>query len=430
MNRFLRIAYIVGILLTSICMVIGSIIGELYPIWSFVLLWLGIFTYMLGDIIPNLKQSERIFKVIGIILMLGGAAFIALDGCHAVYYAIHAAAVILTIVLERVLNYNTTHFDFLSKFKYSLTVVVLLFCVVGLFSSGVQNQLINGGNTFAAIINSVPLFVISVVMGILLLRGLRAVTDQDNEFNRRQFRDTLLFFVGCVLITATGLIGLLKRLFIWLGGGVLEPLAAWIGKQFSLLEDALTNKNPPPIGSPAEDPIVPTRSDITPPPSMEAVTYPPETPPPEESSSDFARVLIILFAVLVIALALYIVFSKLLKQGKKTLGNSYFYEEREQVTENESDGRTEKPDRSPRSKIRQYYARFLRYLKKNRKYSVKKSDTCEEVEKLASVIGAEARDALPEFTETYRKARYDLDEEPTAEDAKRAKRLYKTIVDK
>ena len=29
MNRFLRIAYIVGILLTSICMVIGSIIGEL-----------------------------------------------------------------------------------------------------------------------------------------------------------------------------------------------------------------------------------------------------------------------------------------------------------------------------------------------------------------------------------------------------------------
>lgn len=431
MNRFLRTSYAASIAIMAVTTVIGSISGQLYPIWSFAAVWIGLLAYMFTGIITEFQDKSVIFKLIGILIMLAGFIFVIPADGSATCFILHVVAIAITLFFEYLLNYNTTHRDFLSKFKYSLTIVALLFCIMGLLSSGVENELVNGEDTFASIINAVPMFIISIVTGILLLRSLRAMADNDRELNKRQLKEVFFFFFGCILIFATGLIGLLKQAVTWLLGNSINPVFRWISSLLSSLEEALTNKNPPLVSGGEDIPDVPIRTDITEPPVMEEITVAPSTPSVvEEDDSNFVRVLIIFFSVLVLAIVIYIVMTKLLKRGRKPNESSYIYEEREMLLDDEKKTEKEKLDKTYRSKIRKLYAKFLAFLKRKHQCGIKPSDSCADVENLAHTLGSDVQKDLSDFSDVYRKARYNLNEEPTGEDVKKAKELYKKIVDK
>ncbi len=431
MNKFLRTSYAVSMFIMVITTIVGSIAGQFYPIWSFAAIWIGLLAYMFTGIITELQDKSIIFKLIGVLIMLVGFVFVIPTSTCLTCFVLHGAAIAIALILEHLLNYNTTHRDFLSKFKYSLTITALLFCIMGLLSSGVENELVNGDNTFEAIINAVPIFIISVVSGILLLRSLRAMADNDRELNKRQLKEVFFFFFGCILIFATGLIGLIKQAVIWLLANSVNPLFRWISSFLSSLEEALTNKNPPLVSGGEDIPNVPIRTDITEPPVMEEITVSPTTPPvAREDDSNFVKVLIIFFSVLVLAIVIYIVMTKLLKRGRKPSDSSYIYEEREKLSDDEKKNEREKYDKSSRSKIRRYYAKFLSFLKRKHQCGIKPSDSCADVENLARTLGTDVRNDLSDFSDIYRKARYNLNDEPSGDDAKKAKELYKKITDK
>lgn len=431
MNKFLRTSYAVSMFIMAVTTIVGSIAEQFYPIWSFAAVWLGLLAYMFTGIITELREKSIIFKLIGVLIMLVGFIFVLPTKDSSTCFILHVFAIAIALIFEHLLNHNTTHRDFLSKFKYSLTIMALLFCIMGLLSSGVENELVNGENTFEAIINAVPIFIISVVTGILLLKSLRAMAGNDRELNKRQLKEVFFFFFGCILIFATGLIGVLKQAVTWLFANSVNPVFKWISALLSSLEDALTNKNPPLVSGGEEIPNVPIRTDITEPPVMEEITVSPSAPPVvEEDDSNFVKVLIIFFSVLVLAIVIYIVMTKLLKRGRKTSDSSYIYEEREKLSDEEKKNEKEKYDKTSRSKIRRYYAKFLSFLKRKHQCGIKPSDSCADVENLARTLGSDVQNDLSDFSDIYRKARYNLNDEPSGDDAKKAKELYKKITDK
>lgn len=430
MNRFLRISFIAGMAYTLVSLLVGSITGVMYPFGCYAMIWLGTLIFMLGAIIPKLNRYDILFKISGIIIEAAGFIFIIINKCIPAYYVIHAIMLIGSVLLAVFLKHNTIHRDFAAKFKFSVIALLLLFCLMGLMTGGSENVFFNMDFTVAAMINSIPSFIISIVMGILLLRGLRAAVGivDETEFNRRQLRDTVMFFGGCVLVIVTGLPGLLVRLTELIAKTLINPMLLWCEKLLYNLVELLANKKPQYL--PNNQGVVestPNAVDITPMPTM-GTTQPNTAAPVEDKSNEMIKILLILFAIIIGAVILYIVISKLFKRGKRVVSFGYPYEESETIEDNGK--RREKPisrhSRLPRQKIRYYYYTFLRHIH-SKGGELKRSDTCEQVADTADKLAKGHTQELMEFSNFYRKARYSFSEEPTSEDAKQAKRLLDSL---
>lgn len=426
MNRFLRISFIVGMAYTLVSLLVGSITGVMYPFGCYTMIWLGTLIFMLGVIITKLDRYDILFKILGIIIEAAGFIFIIINKCITVYYVIHAIMLIGSVLLAVFLKHNTIHRDFAAKFKFSVLAMLLLFCLMGLMTGGSENVFFDMDFTVAAMINSIPSFIVSIVMGILLLRGLRAAVGivDETEFNKRQLRDTVTFFGGCVLVIVTGLPELLVRFVELIAENLINPMLLWIQKLMYNFAELLVNKNPPQL--PNNQGVVqttPNAVDITP-MSTPGLTPSVTAEQVEDRSNEMTKILLILFAIIVGAAILYVVISKLFKRGKRVVSFGYPYEESETI---EDDGeRREKPvsrhSRLPRQKIRYYYYTFLKHIH-SKCGKLKRSDTCEQVADTAEKLDEGHMQELMEFSNVYRKARYNFSEEPTSEDAKQAKRL-------
>ncbi len=428
MNRFLRVSFIVGILFVVISVFAGSFTGAMYPLGCYMMLWLGTLVFMLGVIIPKLQKHEEMLRIAGIILSLIGFVFLIILRRPKAFYIIQSVFVLLSFILPSTLKYNTTHRDFAPKFKFTMIVIALLFCVMGIFTGGTEDSFLDTDYTVAAMINSIPVIIISVVMGILLLRGLRAVTGMvdETEFNKKQLRDTLIFFAGCIIVFISGLLNALKWFLELIAEHVINPLFIWVSKMLYQIEQLLKNKNP----SFNLKPLSPSESqngmDITPAPNYETVTNAPGKV--EQNSNDLARFLLAVLALAIVSVIIYLIIRKLFKRGRRAVSYGYPNEVCEMVDEPEK--KKQRPlsryNGSPRLKIRFYYAEFLRYVHR-RGGKLRRADTCAEVEITASLLDQHLREEVGELTDEYRQARYDLSDEPTNEAAKRAKQLLNSI---
>lgn len=430
MNRFLRISFIIGMAYTLISLFTGSITGVMYPLGCYAMIWLGTLIFMLGEVIPKLKKYDVLLKCLGVIIEAAGFIFIIINKCIPAYYGVHAVMLIGSVLLAILLKYNTIYRDFAAKFKFSVLALILLFCLMGLMTGGSENVFFNMDFTVASMINSIPPFIISIVMGILLLRGLRASVGivDETEFNKRQLRDTVMFFGGCMLVIVTGLPALLARLAELVAKTIINPALLWLQKLMYNFVELLVNKNPPYL--PNNQGVVestPNTVDITPMPTL-GLTQPNTAAPVEDKSNEMIKILLILFAIILGAVILCIVISKLFKRGKRAVSFGYPYEESETI-EDDGEGR-EKPisrhSRLPRQKIRYYYYSFLKHI--HRKGGrLRRSDTCEQVADIAEELVNGHTQELREFSSVYRKARYNFNEETTSEDVKRAKQLLDSL---
>lgn len=431
MNRFLRVSFAIGMIYTFLSLFTGSITGVMYPFGCYAMLWLGTLLFLISLIIPKLRRYDLILKIIGVIIAVASFVFIAVNKCPVVFYVVNAALTVSCFVLVLTLKYNTIHRDFAAKFKFTVIAVVLVFCLVCLLTGGSGNVFFDAEYTWAAVLNSIPSFIIAIVMGILLLRGLRASVGIVNEveFNKRQLRDTVVFFSGCLLITVSGLPSLIVRFFELFAETLINPLILWIDKLIYNIGELLVNRNPPiSIGDDAyaTQPAA-NVGDITPAPSPSLSTSVPYTPS-EDKSNEMIRVLMVIFGVIIAAIIIYIVVGILLKRGKRTVSYGYPYEESETIEDGEEkrEKQISRRSRTPRLKIRYYYLEFLRSLKRcGGKLS--NSHTCEQVADMAKSLLPEHDREIIEFSDVYRKARYNLNVEPTPVDVKRAKQLFNSI---
>lgn len=430
MNRFLRVSFIVGMAYTLAGLFVGSITGVMYPFGCYAMMWLGTLVFMLGTIVPKLNRYDALFKPLGGVIEALGFIFIIINKCAPIYYVFHAVMLVGSVLLAVFLKYNTIHRDFAAKFKFSVIAMLLIFCLMGLLTGGSENVFFNMDFTVAAMINSIPSFIISIVMGILLLRGLRASVGivDETEFNKRQLRDTVMFFGGCVLVIVTGLPRLIVRLAELISSTLINPLLLQFEKLMYNFVELLVNKNPPNVSG-NQNIVQPTPNgvDITPMPTP-GLTQSVTAEHVEDKSDEMVKILLILFAIILGAIILYVVISKLFKRGKRVVSFGYPYEESETI---EDDAKMrEKPvsrhSRLPRQKIRYYYYSFLKHIHR-KGGEFRRSDTCEQVSDIAEGLVKGRTQELKEFSGVYRKARYNFSEEPTSEDAKRAKQLLDSL---
>lgn len=428
MNKFLRVSYIISFLYTLFIAVLGSVTNFDFPIWCFIACYIGILSFMLPNIMPQFQKYHLLARVGGIIIALSGLLFLIKAPIS--YPIVNLLLVILGFVLAVKLQYNTIHRDFVSKFNFSTILLCLFYALLAMLSSEqftfLNITVVVKSPVQSAIVNSIPCLVVTLTMGILLLRGLRAASGivDEKEFNKRQLRDTIIFFVACIAVWATDLLNAIKSGVIFIVENIIVPFFRWIVDLLVRLEEMLINKNPPDWSSDYTSTPYPTK-EVTPVP--EAILGQQQNY--KYSSDFFAGLIYVVLSILIIAV-LWWVFSNLLKKGKRAKYLGYPNETRESI-DDLPNKLLEKPisrlNRNPRMRIRYIYREFMLHLRR-KGAAVKRASTCGEIESSAKEITYKHATEIEMLSNTYRKARYCLENEPTAEDAKLAKKLYDSIV--
>lgn len=430
MNKFLRISFITGFTGTILSLLIQSITGYAYPIWCYIAIYIGTLLFMLNMIIPSLESRRVLLRICGIAAaVLGSLLLLSYPVSHLIC---NLLMTVLSFSLVFILRYNTIHRDFVSKFSFSLVVFAVVYSVFALFSGETGYNLFDGNVVKLAIANSIPFLVITLAMGILLLRGLRASSAvvNEKEFNRRQLRDTLIFFGACVIVWGTRLLKGIELLAKFLFADVIIPLLMRISDLLGKIEEALVNRNQV-TSSPS--PVNPT-----PYPTKEITPLPELTPSATltpgqvvDNSENMIETLMYIILGIAVAFVLFIILTKLLKQGDRGKDMGYPNETSEDIGEIEQKPK-EKPlsrrMREPRLRIRYIYSEFMAYIKR-RGGQVVPSDTCSDVESSAKAVTYNRQDDITALSDTYRKARYNLNSEVTADDVKEAKKHFNSIKD-
>lgn len=426
MNRFLRVAYITCFLYTLSGLGLEGFTGLEFPIFCFVALYAGLLVFMLQGVIPTLEKFRLLLQICGVMITICG--FLPLIHHSLGFIIVYLLNAAITFVLAVKLNYNSIHRDFAAKFKFSIIVMMLIFAVALILSGG-TDTFINQEHMRNATQHAVPCFIVTLAMGVLLLRGLRAVIGivDERQFNKRQLIDTIIFFAACIVFWATDALNLITRGLEWMLSTIIMPIINQIAYWLSSLFDLMVNQNPLPMGTDAPVTPAPTYDiELTPPPEG---VIDPSNNGSTQVDFEFFKYMVMIAAALLVIVILWIIVTKLLKRGKHGSSIGYPNETREDLGIM-LDDRTERPisrfNRNPRMRIRYLYQEFMRHLSLGG-VSIEKSDTCADIEKRSRIAIFSKQDEIAEFSDVYRKARYDMDTEPVNDDAERAKRLYNSI---
>ena len=434
MNRFFRTAY--STTLVCLCLTLFTVLitKVRMPFLAFSCLYFGLLISLLPAITQRLTGKDRLFYVIGAIAAMLGFLPLALRNCPAAHWVVHFLGIAAAASFLYLLRYRTTHSDFLAKYQFA---AILLLILIGLVYLAMLTGIYTDGETSArsetlrlAMNNIVPYAIMLLVTGVLLLRGLRAqegIVDEQ-AFNRRQLRDTLIFAVIVTLVFAVDPFVYLQKAVLFLFNDVLRPagnfivqLLAWLLKQISVPKQPVQNTVPP------EE-----HSEWNPVPIVE----PGETEKEHYYIEDYDLTRII--AYIFVAAAVLILLWILVRQIRKLIFNlrarsqkregGYPSEIREALSPEEGTRRADRPKKrssDPRERIRYLYGDFLRYLKKLR-VKFDKTNTCGEIRLGAEIYSKDDPSALADLTVLYEQARYRLKEAPTEADA----RVMKDLLDR
>lgn len=422
MTIFLCIGFFVAFAYGVVSMVLGTFTGAPLPAAAFVCLFGGVLLGRLPDVAEKLKRLRTLSLLAGTAAALAGFVFLPSQAAHARSYALLLA---LAVLLVWKLRYEPRYYRFVSAFRFVCAAALVLIGTVFVLATadGLSSR---RENAIAALSDVLPILVVMLACGVLALRGLRAadsVVDRA-RFDRRQLRDTLVFFAFCALCLLVQPWRWLVSLADLIYRGIVDPVSQGADSFGDWLFRLLRNPNPSQAqpsggnsggsGSAAPSAAAPSGGELL---------------SPEETFESGSIPMAYIFAAFLTAallIALVVLFFKLRKLPRRPR-HGYPNEALESVEEAEAP--EEKPisrfRREPRMKIRFYYRSFLHRLSAKH-VDLPRSDTCERISQRAAAYCADG-EALEEFTELYRKARYCTQETPTAEDAARAKALSRRL---
>ena len=436
MNRFFRTAYSTTLVYLCLTLFVVLVSKVRMPFPAFSCLYFGLLICLLPGVTKKLAGKEKLFYAAGALASALGFVPLALWDCPVIHWVLHSAGIIAAAVFLHLLRHRTTHSDFMAKYQFT---AVLLLIVFGFVCLALLTGIYTDGEVTArtdalrlAMNNVVPYAIVLLVSGVLLLRGLRAqegIVDEQ-AFNRRQLRDTLIFAVLVTIVFAVDPFVYLQKGLFFLLNDVLQPAAGFIGRLLLALLKLLARKKQPP-----ENSQIPP--DESPDPDKVPVPEPAETEPEQYDINDNDLSLVI--AYIFIGVAALILLVILVRQIRKLILNlrerdlkrrgGYPNETREMLPREEGTRREEKPRKrssDPRERMRYMYGEFLRYLRKL-KVRFEKTETCSEIQGHAKRRSVADLPVLSGFTDLYEQARYRLSEMPSEADVRSMKSLLDKI---
>ncbi len=437
MNRFFRTAFSATLVCLYLTLFTVLFTGIRMPFPAFSCLYFGLLIALLPAAVRKLSGREPLFYLLGAVTALSGFIPLVLWHCPASHMVIHLLGIAAAAVFLPLLRHRTTHGRFLAKYQFaavSLLILLGLICLAmltGIYTDGeaaVRTEVLK-----LAVNNTVPYAIVLLVTGVLLLRGLRAAagTVDEQAFNRRQLRDTLIFAVLVSLVFAVDPFIYLQKAVLFLFNDVLRPgarfLVSCLAALLRLLSARKSGEDPQPLPTEEE------ATDPKPIPTLESGEAEPEHYYVEDT--ELARTIAYIFVAAAAAILLWILVRQIrklirnLRERALKRGSGYPNEIREALPEEEGTGRKDRPKKrsaDPRERMRYLYGDFLRHLKKL-KVSFGRTDTCKEIRDRAEDSAAADPPVLSEFTELYEQARYREEEMPSEADARRMKELLDRI---
>ena len=434
MNRFFRTAY--ASTLTCLCLTLFGVLvsGVKMPFPAFSCLYFGLLLFLLPGASHKLAGKERLFYLIGTVTAFLGFVPLALRHCPPIHWVIHLLGIAAAALYLKILRHRTTHGIFLAKFEF--TTVVLL-AVIGLVWLGILTGIYQGGDAAArsramnlAVSCIVPYSIVMLASGVLLLRGLRAQpgTIDEQAFNRRQLRDTIIFAVLVTLIFAVDPFVYVKQVLYFLLNDVLKPGARYLVQLLNLLLRTVSvEKDPAGETLPTEEAADPEPVPTLAPGEAQGEHYFIE-------AKDLTLTIAYIFIAIAVLALLYLLAVQIrklvrtLRERSRSRGSGYPNEIRESIPAKEETDREARPKRrssDPRERIRWLYGDFLRHLHKVR-VRFRRTDTCGEIERRAEDNAAAGPETLSGLTALYEEARYRLEDAPTEADVQ----AMKEFVDK
>ena len=434
MNRFFRTAYAAA--LAYLCLAFSGVLitGVQMPFFAFSCLYFGLLIFLLPGMVQRLNGKERLFYGIGAVTAVLGFLPLALYRCPTIHGLIHLLGIAAAAVFLWTLRHTTTHGIFLAKFKFT---AVSLFILVGLACLAVRTAVYQSGQAaerYAALslaVNGIVPYAIAVLAsGVLLLRGLRAQPGRavdEQAFNRRQLRDTLIFAVLVTLIFAFDPLGQLGKAVSFLTRDVLRPSFRFLSQLLVSLLKSMSFWNQRAENAQSTE----GAQELKPVPTADNAEVQTEQTPVE--GNDLTPVFdLVCLAILALILLILLVWQlrklvRILRKRSRDRGSGYPSETRETLPLTEGMRRKGKPKRKsdPRERMRYLYGEFLRFLQK-RRVDFEPANTCGEIQRAAETQSAADPSTLSALTSLYEEARYRMKEMPAEADA----RLMKDLLDR
>ena len=435
MNRFLRTAYSTTLVYLYLTLFVVTFSGVSMPFPAFSCLYFGLLICLLPGILRKLEGLEVLFTLLGAVTAGLGFLPIALAHCPVSHWVLHLAGIAAAAVFLPILRHKTTHDRFMAKYQFS---AVFLLLVIGLLALAILPAYYADGEASGrhkalrlAVNTIVPYAIVLLMTGVLLLRGLRAgegIVDEQ-AFNRRQLRDTLIFAVLVTLFFAVDPFLYLQKAAYFLINDVIKPFGRYLLSILAALLRLISVKRPDPEPQPTDETTEPGGI----PPVAENTE-----PEPENYDLNDAEVGTAIFNIFAAVLALILIIilviqiRKLIRRLRERgiwRGDGYPNEVREALPREEGSQEEDKPKKrsaDPRERIRWLYGEFLKHLKKHR-IAYGKTDTCGEIETRAERHRIADPSVLSDLTELYEEARYREEEPPTEDDVQAMKDLVNKV---
>lgn len=435
MNRFFRTAYSSTLVYLGLTLFTVLFTGVRMPFPAFSCLYFGLLLALLPAASRKLAGKEGLFYGLGALTALLGFLPLVLWHCPLTHFAVHLLGIAAAAAFVPLLRHRTTHADFMAKYQFSAIMLLILIgfialaTVTGIYADGKSSR---PEALKFAVNNIIPLAIVLLVTGVLLLRGLRAAEGivDEQAFNRRQLRDTLIFAVVVTVVFAVDPFVYLQQAVYFLINDVLKPAGRALMALLAAIVRLLHVDRPE-----WERETQPTEETSEPGgiPNVESTETAPEHYDIE--GSDLTRTVAYIFIGIMALLLLWILVRQIrklirkLRERSRKYGSGYPNEVREMLPQEERAQREKKPKRrsaDPRERMRWMYGEFLQYLKKLR-IRFDGSDTCGEIQSRAEKNAAADPSVLSDLTELYEQARYQMEEAPDEEDAREMKDLLDKI---
>ena len=435
MNRFFRTAFSTTLVYLYLTLFTVLITGVRMPFPAFSCLYLGLLLALLPGVHRKQSGKKLLLYLMGAMTAMLGFLPLALWHCPMSHYVIHSLGIAAAAAFLPLLRHRTTHERFLAKYQFTAVSLLIL---IGVICLATQTGSKTGGAASAraeafslSINNIVPYAIVLLVSGVLLLRGLRAeegVVDEQ-AFNRRQLRDTLIFAILVTVVFAVDPFIYLQKAAIFLINDVLRPAAGLLSKLLTALVRLVTVHRPEQEMRSTEEGMAPGAAPVggdDPETVLENIDFENGTPTDTLSNIFVVAAALVLLWILVRQLMRMI---RNLRARSQKRGGGYPNEIREMLPQEEGAGREKKPKKrsaDPRERMRYLYGEFLHYLN-SLKVGFGKTDTCGEIQSHAKRRGIADQPTLSDFTALYEQARYQLEEAPAEEDARSMKELLDKI---
>lgn len=403
--------YDISVLYTIGAFLLSCIGGISLRSWSFPVLLIAIAASML------LERRKRIRTLVTILFPAALLPFLISSIPDLAIFLLAWAYFSYVSITGRIVN---SRGEFIDLCKHT---AVILLAITFLMLAVFQNM----GKAF---LEACPYFIAALVSAVFLLRYLRLGSQAEHlrGYHRQQWMELLAFLAISLLLTLINAPQNILNGLLLIYHNLVVPIITFLGSVLGLIVSGilqllfallrLISKNQ---DTPMDD-------------YQFGKSLIPEIDATDTAVTDISWVMPFLYSIgAIIALLLLFFFLRRLMGGKlKQMIPAGISETREYLDDGRhkrSTFRSRRP-RGPGAAVRYYYQKSLLWMQ-HKKVKLKPQDTTEEInEKYESLIGEDAvtqKVSAVHLKELYRKARYQTQEQITAEEAEKAKQLYQEV---